>query len=95
MTEAPFQSPYRAIRREDDSTADDVHMLPLRRDPAAWLTAWYYAGLTAYAELARRLRAWLVDHRPQETGLNAEGERTREALERVREVIASYKEVSD
>ena len=86
---------YRVIRQEDNSVVEDAFVLPVKHDPAAWLAAWHYAGLTANAELARQLRAWLIDNTPQEDHLDTEGQRNREALEKVRDVVTSYKDVND
>lgn len=85
---------YHVVRVEDNTPVDDAFVLRVKRDPVGWLASWHYANLTYNADLARDLRAWLLQNVPDESTLGTEGQINRLALEEVRKVKASEESIT-
>ena len=76
-------SKYRVTASGGGPDLEDAFVLRVEKDPAAWLSAWYYASTTYNMDLARDLRQWLLNNVPSQDSLGSEGSVNRELLSQV------------
>ena len=80
---------YRVTTENGNQSIDDAFVLRVRSDPAAWLSAWYYAGMTYNANLAGEMRQWLRDNTPSKETLGSEGKTNERLLATIEDTVST------